>query len=274
MPHCTVGHGFQAASVGWTDGNGDRLGSVPALRVAHCDAAAGKKWVDPESRKVDFTHTRPTTTTTTTDTDTDGDGDTDGDDSADESVELTNWSGTHSVATDRFAQPTTLSEIEDAIAAAHTAGLKLRVVGSAISPNGCGLSEHGMLSLSLWGTSPPPSTLLSISSRTVSFYFRHVLSPKTQLSTTTVWGHSHVSLVALTPQYVSMAVGLLRRPTAHLHGPAADHALAKGVSNARVHPRIVSGMTRLSQSIRKRGQSGSKRGRVCHRLSTLSASTG
>ncbi len=39
--------------------------------------------------------------------------------------------------------------MERIVAAAHEAGEKLRVVGSALSPNGIGLSDEGMLSMAL-----------------------------------------------------------------------------------------------------------------------------
>lgn len=39
------------------------------------------------------------------------------------------------------------SQVEKIIANAHSAGMRVRVVGSALSPNGLGLSEDTMLSL-------------------------------------------------------------------------------------------------------------------------------
>lgn len=59
--------------------------------------------------------------------------------------QLINWSGTHSVATERFFQPESLAELKAIVHAAHDARRKVRPVGSALSPNGIPLCEAGML---------------------------------------------------------------------------------------------------------------------------------
>jgi hypothetical protein len=48
-----------------------------------------------------------------------------------------------------FHQPETQEEVERLVAAAHEQGQRLRVVGSALSPNGIALSDEGMLSMAL-----------------------------------------------------------------------------------------------------------------------------
>eukprot|EP00798_Chlamydomonas_sp_ICE-L_P020692 gene20692-27491_t len=62
---------------------------------------------------------------------------------------ITNWSGTHEMRPRRLFQPENEVEVEQFLRAAHGANQKLRVVGSAISPNGMSLCEEGMLSMSL-----------------------------------------------------------------------------------------------------------------------------
>ena len=63
-------------------------------------------------------------------------------------TEIVNWSATHAARPQRYVEPATLAELEAAVAAAHASGQRLRPVGAAISPNGLGLSDEGMLSLS------------------------------------------------------------------------------------------------------------------------------
>jgi L-galactono-1,4-lactone dehydrogenase len=62
-------------------------------------------------------------------------------------VEITNWSGTHTVSTRRYHQPESIDELKSLVKQCHEDGCKLRVVGSAISPNGLGLSSQGMVSM-------------------------------------------------------------------------------------------------------------------------------
>ena len=46
-----------------------------------------------------------------------------------------------------FKQPDTQEELEHMIAQAHEKGQRLRIVGSALSPNGIALSSEGMINL-------------------------------------------------------------------------------------------------------------------------------
>lgn len=63
---------------------------------------------------------------------------------------ITNWSNTHHAKPKRLFLPETEAEVETFIRAAHDSGQKLRVVGSALSPNGLALSDkEGMLGMSL-----------------------------------------------------------------------------------------------------------------------------
>ena len=71
-----------------------------------------------------------------------------GDDEGTETV--VNWSATHTVETKKLHQPETLAELEALVACAHADGRKLRVLGSAISPNGIGFSSGEMVTLSLY----------------------------------------------------------------------------------------------------------------------------
>ncbi|EGD82570.1 galactonolactone dehydrogenase [Salpingoeca rosetta] len=64
-----------------------------------------------------------------------------------DSHEVVNWSGTHTAWPRVFVEPNSLGEVEDALARAHATGQRLRVVGSAISPNGLAFSDEGMLSM-------------------------------------------------------------------------------------------------------------------------------
>ena len=71
-----------------------------------------------------------------------------GDDDGTETI--VNWSATHTVETKKLHQPETLAELEALVASAHGAGRKLRVLGSALSPNGIGFSSDEMVTLSLY----------------------------------------------------------------------------------------------------------------------------
>jgi L-galactono-1,4-lactone dehydrogenase len=66
-----------------------------------------------------------------------------------EEQRLVNWSGTHAVATKRYYQPETLDQLRTVVADAHSAGRKLRPVGSALSPNAVGFNPDGMVNLAL-----------------------------------------------------------------------------------------------------------------------------
>lgn len=48
-----------------------------------------------------------------------------------------------------FFQPETMTELESIVAECHKNGQSLRVVGSALSPNGISFNEDGMLSMAL-----------------------------------------------------------------------------------------------------------------------------
>ena len=67
---------------------------------------------------------------------------------SDEDETVVNWSATHEVRTRLMVHPETTAEAEAAVRAAHASGRKLRVVGSALSPNAIGLSAPGMVCLS------------------------------------------------------------------------------------------------------------------------------
>lgn len=70
-------------------------------------------------------------------------------DSDDGAETIVNWSATHSVETMKLHQPESIAELEALVASAHASGRKLRVLGSAISPNGIGFSSDEMVTLSL-----------------------------------------------------------------------------------------------------------------------------
>uniref|UniRef100_A0A0D6R329 FAD-binding PCMH-type domain-containing protein n=1 Tax=Araucaria cunninghamii TaxID=56994 RepID=A0A0D6R329_ARACU len=64
---------------------------------------------------------------------------------------VSNWSGTHEVEVDtkRYLQPESVEELERIVREAHAKGIKLRPVGSGLSPNGIGLSGEGMINMAL-----------------------------------------------------------------------------------------------------------------------------
>lgn len=66
-----------------------------------------------------------------------------------ESATITNWSGTHTVTTDRYYTPESVDELKALVRQAHESGEPLRPVGSALSPNGLGLHAGGMVNLGL-----------------------------------------------------------------------------------------------------------------------------
>ena len=57
-------------------------------------------------------------------------------------VEVFNWSMTHNVTAKRMFQPESPEEVQRLLEACDAAGQRVRVVGSAISPNGIGLSDQ------------------------------------------------------------------------------------------------------------------------------------
>mmetsp|Transcript_27300 Transcript_27300/g.73788 ORF Transcript_27300/g.73788 Transcript_27300/m.73788 type:complete len:638 (+) Transcript_27300:122-2035(+) len=62
---------------------------------------------------------------------------------------MTNWSATHEARPKRFFQPENEGEVEAFLRQASKAKQQLRVMGSALSPNGLGLSHEGTLSMAL-----------------------------------------------------------------------------------------------------------------------------
>jgi FAD/FMN-containing dehydrogenase len=82
-------------------------------------------------------------------------------DESDTTETIINWSATHSVETKCLHQPDSIGELEQLVVDAHAAGRKLRVVGSALSPNGIGFSTEEMVTLSQCDriVSVDPSTL-------------------------------------------------------------------------------------------------------------------
>eukprot|EP00316_Scyphosphaera_apsteinii_P004299 CAMPEP_0119314704 /NCGR_PEP_ID=MMETSP1333-20130426/33735_1 /TAXON_ID=418940 /ORGANISM="Scyphosphaera apsteinii, Strain RCC1455" /LENGTH=512 /DNA_ID=CAMNT_0007319875 /DNA_START=93 /DNA_END=1631 /DNA_ORIENTATION=- len=63
--------------------------------------------------------------------------------------EVSNWSSTHSACPALYFQPDSPDEIDRIVQTMHQAKQKLRVVGSALSPNGLGLSDDAMLNMAL-----------------------------------------------------------------------------------------------------------------------------
>ena len=64
---------------------------------------------------------------------------------SEETVE--NWSATHSASPVAYFSPETAAGVQHILALMHEAGQRLRVVGSALSPNGIGLSDENMLNM-------------------------------------------------------------------------------------------------------------------------------
>ncbi|XP_078152044.1 L-galactono-1,4-lactone dehydrogenase isoform X2 [Carex rostrata] len=62
---------------------------------------------------------------------------------------VSNWSGTHEVATRVFIQPESIPDLEKAVKEANEKRQRIRPVGSGLSPNGIGLSRLGMVNLAL-----------------------------------------------------------------------------------------------------------------------------
>ncbi|CAM9146305.1 unnamed protein product [Phaeothamnion confervicola] len=63
--------------------------------------------------------------------------------------QVENWSSTHKVMTKALMRPESTEEAERLVAEAFADGRKLRIVGSALSPNGIALSEEPMLTMGL-----------------------------------------------------------------------------------------------------------------------------
>ncbi|XP_050227057.1 L-galactono-1,4-lactone dehydrogenase, mitochondrial [Mercurialis annua] len=62
---------------------------------------------------------------------------------------VSNWSGTHEVQTRAFHQPESLSQLEELVRDSNEKRVKIRPVGSGLSPNGIGLARGGMVNLAL-----------------------------------------------------------------------------------------------------------------------------
>ena len=62
---------------------------------------------------------------------------------AEEDAVVENWSGTHSASPKVHFSPDSPEAVQAILSAMHEAGRRLRVVGSALSPNGLGLSDEG-----------------------------------------------------------------------------------------------------------------------------------
>ena len=60
---------------------------------------------------------------------------------------MTNWSATHSVEPKKYYEPSSPEELEQLVREAHARGQRIRPVGTALSPNGLGMDEEGMVCL-------------------------------------------------------------------------------------------------------------------------------
>ena len=65
--------------------------------------------------------------------------------SSEEVVE--NWSGTHSASPKYYFTPTDSAGVQSILDVLHEVGARLRIVGSALSPNGLGLSDEAMMNV-------------------------------------------------------------------------------------------------------------------------------
>ena len=62
-----------------------------------------------------------------------------------------NWSGTHSANPIHYFQPESADAVQRILTFMHNVGSRLRVMGSALSPNGLGLSDEAMLNMAMCG---------------------------------------------------------------------------------------------------------------------------
>ena len=67
-------------------------------------------------------------------------------------VVVENWSGTHSFSPSAYFQPESPDAVQRILDLMHEVGGRLRVVGSALSPNGIGLSDEPMLNMAMCGS--------------------------------------------------------------------------------------------------------------------------
>lgn len=65
----------------------------------------------------------------------------------DRAVEMSNWSGTHTLTADRLYSPDSKDELQALISWASMKGQKVRPIGTGLSPNGLALDGKGMLSM-------------------------------------------------------------------------------------------------------------------------------
>uniref|UniRef100_A0A7S4LLR5 FAD-binding PCMH-type domain-containing protein n=1 Tax=Eutreptiella gymnastica TaxID=73025 RepID=A0A7S4LLR5_9EUGL len=63
-------------------------------------------------------------------------------------MELANWSGTHTIVTDKFYQPETVEELQAIVEHCHATKQKVRPVGTCLSPNGIAMNTDAMVSMS------------------------------------------------------------------------------------------------------------------------------
>jgi len=68
---------------------------------------------------------------------------------AETGVIISNWSATHNASPKEYYSPDSVSAVDQVIQAMHAAGKRIRVIGSALSPNGLGLSDESMLGMAL-----------------------------------------------------------------------------------------------------------------------------
>lgn len=62
-------------------------------------------------------------------------------------VEMSNWSGTHTLLADRLYSPESKEELQALVLWASSQGQKVRPIGTGLSPNGLALDRKGMLSM-------------------------------------------------------------------------------------------------------------------------------
>ena len=62
---------------------------------------------------------------------------------------MINWSGTHECVAKKLYQPENDAQVQTIVSEAHANREKIRCIGSALSPNGIGFQEQGMVSLAM-----------------------------------------------------------------------------------------------------------------------------
>jgi len=66
---------------------------------------------------------------------------------SDQEEVYTNWSATHECRTRRYFEPETIEEAQRILREAHRRGIRVRVCGNMLSPNGCSLSNEAMINM-------------------------------------------------------------------------------------------------------------------------------